>query len=270
MCRPEQTSISSQEDYQNVSPHLVLKGSKHPVLADINPGFLTNDIEVNPNKDGENSFIMLTGPNMGGKSTILRQSCQCIIMGQVGSYVPAEFASYSVIDRIFTRLGANDRLISGKSTFYVEMEETSNLINSGSKHSLAIIDELGRGTATFDGVSIASAVMKYIINNLKCRTFFATHYHTLVYESVGLYEVGYFRMDCYYYKEQERIVFLYKLVSGVCEKSFGIDVAKLAGIPKQVLITANEVADKFEDKLSIALKNNVEDQFIKAIEFLYI
>jgi DNA mismatch repair protein MSH6 len=242
-------------------PFLNLKGNKHPVLATLNSQFLQNDIQLNTDQNGDGLFIMLTGPNMGGKSTILRQSCLSIIMGQIGCYIPGDFGSWTAVDRIFTRLGANDRLISGKSTFYVEMEETSNIIKYGSNNSLAIVDELGRGTSTFDGVAIANSVMRYLAGELKCRTFFATHYHNLVYEALALRGVSFYRMDYFNDTDKATIVFLYKLLKGVCEKSFGIEVAKLTGLPKSLLDSAKIYADSFADELTLGLKIDVEREW---------
>lgn len=158
---------------------------RHPCVSFMNADkpFVPNDTLISPNQD--QTLLLVTGPNMGGKSTLLRQTCIAVILAQIGCYVPAESLTLTPVDRIFTRLGASDRILEGKSTFYVEMEETRNIISFATFKSLAIVDELGRGTSTFDGYSIAHAVLKFLVNNLRCRTLFATHYHMLLDEFRG-------------------------------------------------------------------------------------
>ena len=251
-------------------PMLQLQKSVHPVLANLFPEkFKPNSIDLNLLQNGIDKFMMLTGPNMGGKSTILRQACLTVILGQIGCYVPAQEARFTIVDRIFTRLGASDRLIQGKSTFFIEMEETANIIKLGTSSSLVIIDELGRGTSTYDGVSISGAVMNYIVNQIKCLTIFATHYHSLIYESSGLKEVAFYKMASRYDTDKDKLEFLYELVRGVSDKSFGIDVAKIAGVPNEVCVKANAISEEFEDGLSQALKRKVNKDFEDCLKNLF-
>ena len=149
-------------------------------MTDSSKQFVPNDTLLSPNQD--QTLLLVTGPNMGGKSTLLRQTCMSVILAQIGCYVPAESMALTPVDRIFTRIGASDRILEGKSTFYVEMEETKNIIQFATNKSLAIVDELGRGTSTFDGYSIAHAVLKYLVSSLNCRSLFSTHYHMLLDE----------------------------------------------------------------------------------------
>lgn len=194
-------------------------------------------------------MLLVTGPNMGGKSTILRQNCLAAIMAQIGCFVPCESFRLTPIDRIFTRLGASDRILEGKSTFFVEMEETSNVIKLATHRSLAILDELGRGTSTFDGYSIAHAVLNYVVDELKCRAMFSTHYHMLLDDfklrpGVGTYHMAYVANE-----EKDNITFLYKFVKGECPLSFGLNVARMAGIPKSILERAKEKSTEFSSNL---------------------
>ena len=162
---------------------------------------------------------------MGGKSTVLRMTCILAIIAQLGCYVPAKICRMSIVDKIFTRIGASDKLLEGKSTFYLEMEETYVALKEGTKRSLIIIDELGRGTSTFDGVAIAFAVLKNLIEEKRCRCLFATHYHTLLDEFRNNPRVAFYHMDCKVDEDEEKIIFLYKLIKGECLKSLGLNVA---------------------------------------------
>ena len=163
-------------------PQLELKEAFHPCVATsgFTKHFIPNDVSLTDPR-----FLLVTGPNMGGKSTLLRQTCVAVILAQMGSLVPAAEAKLTLFDRIFTRLGANDRILEGKSTFYVEMEECKALISHGTEFSLAIMDELGRGTSTYDGYAIASGVVKYIVEDIKCLCLFSTHYHMLADQYAG-------------------------------------------------------------------------------------
>lgn len=177
MTRP--TFLEYEGEYQNSSV-LDIKLLRHPcvTLNSSSKAFVPNNTYIAPNDD--HTVLLVTGPNMGGKSTLLRQTCIAVIMAQIGCFVPAESVTLTPVDRIFTRIGASDRILEGKSTFYVEMEETRNIISFATFKSLAIVDELGRGTSTFDGYSIAHAVLKYLVNRIKCRSLFSTHYHMLL------------------------------------------------------------------------------------------
>ncbi|CAD8048051.1 unnamed protein product [Paramecium primaurelia] len=221
---------------------LVIKEGKHPCLTNIN--FVSNSIDM-----GEklSKFQLLTGPNMGGKSTTLRMVCILAILAQLGCSVPCEEMELSPIDRIFTRIGAKDYLMEGKSTFYVELEETLLPLKYGTKNSLFITDELGRGTSTYDGVAIASAVMHYLIKKIQCRVLFATHFRILVEEAKLISEVTNVHMACYI--QNGKVIFLYRLKEGACEASFGINVAKVVGIENSIITKAEDMANFFENKV---------------------
>ena len=221
-----------------------IKNGRHPVVEKIIPygDFVQNDSLLNSD---ENRLNIITGPNMAGKSTFMRQVALITIMAQIGSFVPAEYAHIGVVDKVFTRVGASDDLSSGESTFMVEMMEVANILKNATNRSLVILDEIGRGTSTYDGLSIAWAVAEYV-SKLKCKTLFATHYHELVglegkIEGTKNYHIT--------VKERgEDIIFLRKIVEGGTDESYGIHVAKLAGVPKEVTNRANEILFKLEKK----------------------
>lgn len=215
---------------------LDIQDGRHPVLDVILKGkFIPNDLHMAPGKN----MIMITGPNMAGKSTYIRQCALLVLMAQIGSFIPAKQAHIGIVDRIFTRIGAADELVRGRSTFMVEMVETANILNNATERSFIALDEVGRGTSTFDGLSIAWAIMEYLNKNIGARTLFATHYHEMAsleekYHNILNYNVA--------IKEWgENIAFLYKIVRGSADKSYGIHVAKLAGIPKEVLKRGREI-----------------------------
>ncbi len=205
--------------------------------------FVPNDCEMNVNQ----SFLLITGPNMGGKSTYLRQVALCVLMAQIGSFVPAESARVGIVDRIFTRVGASDNLVAGESTFMVEMQEASYILNHATERSLIILDEVGRGTSTYDGVSIAWAITEFIHDKVRAKTLFATHYHELIELADRL---GAARNMSVAVRENEKegVVFLYKVVEGGVDKSYGIEVAKLAGLPVSVVSRARGVLRELESK----------------------
>ncbi len=218
---------------------------RHPVVErSLAAGsFVPNDIYLS-NDDAQ--LIVLTGPNMSGKSTYLRQVALIVLLAQIGSYVPAESAKIGIVDRIFTRIGARDDLAAGQSTFMVEMVETANILNNATPRSLLILDEIGRGTSTYDGLSIARAVAEYIHNyqGLGARTVFATHYHEMVALAGYLPRVKNFNVAVI--EEAGKVIFLHKIVPGGVDKSYGIHVAQLAGLPRSVLHRAREVLDELE------------------------
>ena len=221
-----------------------IKNGRHPVVEKIIPygDFVQNDSLLNAN---ENRLNIITGPNMAGKSTFMRQVALITIMAQIGSFVPAEYAHIGVVDKVFTRVGASDDLSSGESTFMVEMMEVANILKNATDRSLVILDEIGRGTSTYDGLSIAWAVAEYV-SKLKSKTLFATHYHELV----GL-EGKIDGAKNYHITVKERgedIIFLRKIVEGGTDESYGIHVAKLAGVPKEVTNRANKILFKLEKK----------------------
>ena len=221
-----------------------IKNGRHPVVEKIIPygDFVQNDSLLN---SSENRLNIITGPNMAGKSTFMRQVALITIMAQIGSFVPAEYAHIGIVDKVFTRVGASDDLSSGESTFMVEMMEVANILKNATDRSLVILDEIGRGTSTYDGLSIAWAVAEYV-SKLKSKTLFATHYHELV----GL-EGKIDGAKNYHITVKERgedIIFLRKIVEGGTDESYGIHVAKLAGVPKEVTNRANEILFKLEKK----------------------
>jgi DNA mismatch repair protein MutS len=223
---------------------LTIKDGRHPVLDQtlVEEKFVPNDASL----DGENlRLAIITGPNMAGKSTYIRQVALIVLMAQIGSFVPAESAEIGLVDRIFTRVGANDDLARGQSTFMVEMNETSNIVNNATERSLVILDEIGRGTSTFDGLSIAWSVAEFLHDKIKARTLFATHYHELTKLVENRHGVCNFNVAVREWNEQ--IIFLRKIVPGGADKSYGIQVARLAGLPKEILDRAKEILAHLEN-----------------------
>ena len=231
----------------NTEGRIALRDSRHPVLDKAMKGsFVPNDVYL----DTSNSrLIILTGPNMAGKSTFMRQVALVVIMAQMGSYVPASFASLAVVDRIFTRVGAYDDLSAGQSTFMVEMTELANILDNASKDSLVLLDEVGRGTSTFDGLAIAWAISEYLHNVVKGKAIFATHYHQLTQLEGVLPGVKNYNMAVK--EEGGSITFLRSVVPGATDKSYGVHVAKLAGVPEAVIKRANEVLKEIESETVI-------------------
>lgn len=231
----------------NTNGVIQISGGRHPVVEQMIPNdmFVENDTFLD---NQEHRIGIITGPNMAGKSTYMRQTALIVLMAQVGSYVPAQKAVIGVCDRIFTRVGASDDLASGQSTFMVEMTEVANILRNATKNSLLILDEIGRGTSTFDGLSIAWAVVEHIANPKKigAKALFATHYHELTELEGKLDSVHNY---CIAVKEQgEDIVFLRKIIPGGADKSYGIQVAKLAGVPAEVLERAREITDELAER----------------------
>ncbi len=229
----------------NEEKAISIKDGRHPVVEKLIKGerYVPNSIEMD---NTDNQVLLITGPNMAGKSTVLRQVALTVLMAQMGSFVPAQYANVCLTDRIFTRVGALDNLSSGQSTFMVEMEETANIVNNATSDSLVILDEIGRGTSTFDGMSIAWAVAQYLhdLDSIGVKTLFATHYHELVKLEQRLPRIKNFNIAV---KEfNDNIVFLRTLVKGGTNKSYGIQVARLAGVPDQVVETAKHVLSKIE------------------------
>jgi len=223
---------------------LSIVGGRHPVveqtLAEI--AFVPNDLRF----DADERILVITGPNMSGKSTFLRQAALIALMAQIGSFVPADSATLGLVDRIFTRIGAQDEIAAGQSTFMVEMVETANILHHATNRSLIVLDEIGRGTSTYDGLSIAWAVIEYIHNHprLRAKTLFATHYHELVELASSLPHVRNYNVAVA--EEGDRVVFLHKIVPGGADRSYGIHVAQLAGLPKPVIRRAQELLRELE------------------------
>ncbi len=228
--------------------------SRHPIVEiNAEEDFIPNNIFLN---DKERRMNILTGPNMSGKSTYIRQVALLVLMAQIGSFVPASEAKISMVDRVFTRVGASDDLAGGRSTFMVEMDEAANIVNNATSNSLVILDEIGRGTSTYDGVSIAWALAEYLINFVKVRTMFATHYHELLAlgeSSSNL--VTNLSIQVHEDEENEEVIFLRKIVEGGTNRSYGIHVAKLAGLPDEVLYRAKEILSSFEQTSMFETKN---------------
>lgn len=226
----------------------ILEG-RHPVLEqlmEMDPtiaargGFVPNDVRLG----GESQIIIITGPNMAGKSTYIRQVALLVLMAQIGSWVPAKKAVVGLVDRIFTRVGANDDLARGQSTFMVEMNETANILNNATEKSLVILDEIGRGTSTYDGISIAWAVVEHLHDKLKAKTLFATHYHELTQMARRLPRIRNANVAVREWNDQ--IIFLRKIVDGSTDRSYGIQVGRLAGLPREVIDRAKEILNKLE------------------------
>ncbi|TKJ35466.1 MAG: DNA mismatch repair protein MutS [Planctomycetes bacterium B3_Pla] len=221
---------------------LIIHEGKHPVLAEtLGPEFVPNDVQLG---DGAGDILVITGPNMSGKSTYIRQVALLVLMAQTGSFIPAKDAEIGLVDRIFTRVGASDELVRGQSTFMVEMTETANIINNATYKSLVILDEVGRGTSTYDGLSLAWAITEHIANKLQCRTFFATHYHELT-ELAELFE-NVKNCNVAVREWMDEVVFLHKILPGGTDKSYGIHVAKLAGVPGAILERSKEILEELE------------------------
>ena len=227
----------------NSDEQIHIDSGRHPVIEIINTSerFTPNDTEL----DGsENGLLIITGPNMAGKSTYMRQVALITLMAQAGSFVPADEAVIGVVDRIFTRIGASDMLVKGQSTFMVEMTETANILNNATNRSLIILDEVGRGTSTFDGISIAWAVAERICQKLKARTLFATHYHELT--EMAMVMDGVKNYNIVVKEWGDEIIFLRKIKEGPADKSYGIQVGRLAGLPDEVIGRAKEILDNLE------------------------
>ena len=252
------------------STDIEISHGRHPVIErQLPPGeaYIANDVVLN---QGQQQIIMITGPNMSGKSAILRQTALIVLLAQMGSYVPAQNARIGIVDRIFTRVGASDNISMGESTFMVEMNETANILNNLSERSLILLDEIGRGTSTYDGISIAWAIAEYIHEHpARAKTLFATHYHELNDMSESFERIKNFNVSV---KElEDNVIFLRKLVPGGSKHSFGIHVAKLAGMPGTVLHRANKMlkhlekshaSEEIQDKLKRAADKDIQLSFI--------
>ncbi|MHC5540166.1 DNA mismatch repair protein MutS, partial [Singulisphaera rosea] len=227
-CRPEIVA----------DPVLEIEGGRHPVLDVLMPAghFVPNEIHLGPESG---TIVVITGPNMAGKSTYIRQVALTAILAQVGSFVPAKSARIGIVDRLFARVGATDELGRGQSTFMVEMTETANILNNATPRSLVILDEIGRGTSTFDGISLAWAITEHLHDAVGCRTLFATHYHELV--ELEKTKPNLRNANVAVRESEGEIVFLHRIVPGGADQSYGIHVARLAGVPSPVLVRAREI-----------------------------
>jgi DNA mismatch repair protein MutS len=250
-------------------------GGRHPVLelSKSVEEYIPNDITFSKNNI---HALLLTGPNMAGKSSYLRQSALIIYMAQVGSFVPASHAHIGIVDRIFTRIGASDNLAEGQSTFMVEMQESAYIVRNATEKSFIILDEVGRGTSTYDGMSIAWALLEYLYTKVKAKTVFATHYHELTHQlSVLPYAKN---ISMAVTEHEQNVVFLHKVVEGAAHRSYGIEVAKIAGMPRDIVLTAQEYLGRLESSASksspiqqdlfqksIIPQNTVEDEVKKLL-----
>lgn len=236
----------------NNNKTLEITEGRHGVIEKVmgHGQYVPNDVSI----DEKNPVVLITGPNMGGKSTYMREVALMIIMAQIGSFVPAKYANLTIFDQIFTRIGASDDLISGQSTFMVEMLEANNALRYANENSLILFDEIGRGTATFDGMAIAQAMIEYIAKNIHCMTLFSTHYHELTFlEDKGL---GIQNVYASARVDNDHLVFEYLIKKGKSNKSYGVNVAKLAKLPDEVIQRANRVLETLEE-------NNVEDRLVE-------
>lgn len=247
------------ESYQFVRPvfndeeNVYIKNGFHPVVSIVSDKeYVKNDIIM----DKDTSTLLITGPNMSGKSTYMRQLAITVIMAQIGSFVPAEQAILPLFDNIFTRIGATDDLVSGESTFMVEMLEARNAVVNSTKNSLILFDELGRGTATYDGMSIAEAILEYINNNIKCKTLFSTHYHELTAISDRFTNIKNVHVSAS--EDNGNLVFLHKIKEGSIDKSYGVHVAALAKMPKEIINRANELLKIYEKNPKNTKNNNTQ------------
>lgn len=239
----QQENYSRPEMSQDFS--LGITDGRHPVIEKQLPAgemYVTNSVHLDRE---EQQIVMITGPNMSGKSAILRQTALIVLMAQMGSFVPAQAAEIGIVDKIFTRVGASDNISMGESTFMVEMNETASILNNISERSLVLLDEIGRGTSTYDGISIAWAISEYLHEHpARAKTLFATHYHELnemceTFDRIKNYNVSVKEL-------KDKVLFLRKLVPGGSEHSFGIHVAKMAGMPQMVIQRANKILKKLE------------------------
>ncbi len=234
---------------------LLIEEGVHPVIAHYNPDFVPNSLFM----DNKSSFHIITGPNMAGKSTFIRQSAILIVLSQIGSFIPAQNAKIPVFDAVFTRIGSADALAKGLSTFMVEMLEMANIINNATEKSFIVLDEVGRGTSTYDGLSLAWAISEHLSTKVKAKTLFATHYHELTQLEEEIPNVKNFHMHIE--EDGQNIKFTYKVLEGFTNKSYGIHVAKLAGIKEEIIQRAYEILEKFEanhdlhDKINIYTNN---------------
>ncbi|RZC71699.1 hypothetical protein C5167_034884 [Papaver somniferum] len=285
MCRPVLLPVNSgpMVSCQERGPTLSIKGLWHPYAFGETVGeVIPNDLHLG--EDADRSFprtLLLTGPNMGGKSTLLRSTCLAVILAQLGCFVPGETCILSPVDTIFTRLGATDRIMTGESTFFIECMETASVLRNATDDSLVILDELGRGTSTFDGYAIAYAVFRHLVEKVHCRLLFATHYHSLTKEFSSHPHVSLQHMACSFkpstsksmFKADQELVFLYRLTSGACPESYGLQVALMAGIPEKLVRAASKagqvmkasVAENFKSSEQRASFSTLHEQWLKTV-----
>ena len=247
------------EEYNLVKPNLNTDNileitlGRHPVVEKVSKDiYVPNDCIMPKDTD----ILLITGPNMSGKSTFMREVAIIIIMAQIGSFIPAKNANLPLIDKIFTRIGASDDLVSGESTFMVEMKEARNALTNATKNSLILFDELGRGTSTFDGMSLASAILEYVAKNIKCKTLFSTHYHEITELDKTHSNIKNVHVSAK--EEGSMITFLHKVENGPADKSYGIHVARLAKMPEELLLRAEEILKSYENNAKTNINDNIQ------------
>ena len=238
---------------------ITIEGGRHPVVESISQPFVANDVVLNPYRQ----LLLITGPNMGGKSTFMRQIALIALLAHCGAFVPANIVKIGEIDRIFTRIGASDDLAGGRSTFMVEMTETANILHNATDKSLVLLDEIGRGTSTFDGLSLAWAVAKQLLEKNKALTLFATHYFELTRIVDDFKQAANVHLDAV--EHGQGIVFLHKVEAGAAHMSYGIQVAQLAGIPKSVVAAAKRKLAQLENN-QLSQHSNQPDMFVSTAE----
>ena len=243
------SEISSENGYVRPVFHnenrIILEEARHPILEKMmkkTGRYVSNNLEM----DEDHSILIITGPNMGGKSTYMRQSALIVIMAQIGCFVPAKKAELPMFDQIFTRIGASDDIMSGQSTFMVEMMEANNALQHASERSLILFDEIGRGTSTYDGMALAQAMIEYIDGNIHAKTLFSTHYHELT--QLADMHPGMKNVHVEVHEEDETVTFLYRIQEGKADKSYGINVARLAKLPECVLERSKQILHQLENK----------------------
>ena len=248
------SEVSSK--YHYVKPEfsddeLDIENGKHPILDEMmkNPRYVSNSVKMNRSQ----SILLITGPNMGGKSTYMRQTALIIIMAQIGCFVPCKSCKMPVFDKIFTRIGASDDILSGQSTFMVEMSEANRALQEASEHSLILFDEIGRGTSTYDGMALAQSMIEYIATCIHAKTMFSTHYHelTMLTDNVDCVR----NVHVVVKENNEEVTFLYKIKDGPAGQSYGINVARLAGLPESVLSRAKQLQKELESKKRVVQQN---------------
>lgn len=238
--------------------HIIdIKNGFHPVINKVSNGaYVKNDLYM----DSNTNTLLITGPNMSGKSTYMRQLAVIIIMAQIGSFIPADSANLPIFDAIYTRIGASDDLVSGESTFMVEMLEAKNAVVNSTEDSLILFDELGRGTATYDGIAIAQAILEYVTTKIKCKTLFSTHYHELTILDEKYKQVKNVHVSAN--EDNGKITFLHKVIDGAVDKSYGVHVAALANMPKEIIDNATKILSKYENKkITKEVKEQLEFDF---------
>ena len=249
-------TISEENNYVRpilqTKREIFIKDNRHPVVEKVlDETFVPNDIIMDENTD----ILVITGPNMAGKSTYMRELVITVIMAQIGSFVPAKECRIPIFDKIFTRIGASDDLVSGDSTFMVEMKEANTALSNATQNSLIIFDELGRGTATYDGLSLAQSIIEYIHDKIKCKTLFSTHYHELTKLEEHFKRLKNVHVSAL--EENGKITFLHKIKDGSIDKSYGIHVAKLANLPDDLIKRANEILLTYENKKEVVISKQL-------------